>query len=88
MRKPLSAEQVAHLRAVPAAAFPNRVGIAIDLLGIKQSDVAEGAGIDASTLSQIRNGRHATVQLPTAQRLAAFFGCAIEDLFPRRSEVA
>lgn len=81
-KKKLGHDQLSHLRAVPPTAFPNRVRVALDLLGVTQMKAAEETGIHASTLSQIINGKHADVKLDTSRRLAEYVGCAIEDLFP------
>lgn len=88
MQSKLTAEQLTHLRAVPAAAFPNRVRIALELVRATQAEAAEGADVHPSTLSQIVNGKHGAVRIDTGRKLAEFLGCSIEDLFPSRQAVA
>jgi transcriptional regulator with XRE-family HTH domain len=63
-------------------AFPNRVRVALDLLGVTQLEASGETGIHPSTMSQIVNGKHGDVKLDTGRRLAEYVGCAIEDLFP------
>lgn len=56
--------------------------------GLTQSQVADATGINESNLSQIVNGRYSNVKVETARRLADYFGCHIEDLFPAREAQA
>jgi transcriptional regulator with XRE-family HTH domain len=83
MPKPLTADQLTALRAVPVGSMPNKLRIALALSQAKQSEVSEETGYAASSLSQVVNGR-AGVTVDTARNIAAFFGCSIEDLFPAR----
>lgn len=84
MAMPLTDEQLAVLRAVPpeGTGTRNRLRIAIALTGAKQMDIAEETGIPQSNLSGIVTGRQAGMNLQTAQKLATFFGCTTDDLFP------
>lgn len=86
----LNREQVEQLRREPVAAH-NRLGLAMELAGVTQVQLAEGADLTQPYVSQILNGKTPRLPLATAQRIASFFGCAIEDIFPVRvaqSEVA
>jgi transcriptional regulator with XRE-family HTH domain len=58
------------------------------LTGVTQVQVGEGAGLSQPYVSQILAGNTPKLPLNRAQALAAFFGCAIEDLFPVHEEVA
>lgn len=88
-RKPLTPEQLTALRAVPVTAdLPNRIRIAMALADVTQVEVAEGVELTQATVSDIRNGKYNDLKHSTVQRLASFFGCAIEDLFPARQAVA
>lgn len=51
---------------------------------LKQSDVAAATGFTSPQLSDIERGDYKDVPLENCRRLADFFGCAIEDLFPPR----
>lgn len=88
MRKPLTTEQLEAMRAVPCGAMPNKLRIALALAQLQQSEVAEQTGIGVPHLSTLVTGKYSNVTVETARKLAAFFGCAIEDLFPARQEMA
>jgi transcriptional regulator with XRE-family HTH domain len=86
----LTREQVRRLRAGELKGT-NRLGLAMELAGVTQVQLAEQVGMTQPYISAVLNGKAPKFPLPTAHRLAAFFGCAIEDLFPapdRESEVA
>lgn len=83
MESHLTPKQLRTLRASTG----NRVRIARTLVGLKQNEMAEALGVQQSRLSEIEN-RLGEPSLHTARRLSAFFGCAIEDLFPARESVA
>ncbi len=80
----LEHEQLARLRAAAVPPSGNRVALAIELVGKRQGEVAEALEMSQSHLSDICRGRFPNPQLSTLQKLASFFGCAIEDLFPVR----
>ena len=84
MTKPLTPEQLAALRAVPVSAdTPNRLRVAMALADVKMTEVSDALpGVNYKTLSAISTGRLTNPALQTAQSIAEFFGCAIEDLFP------
>lgn len=86
MPNPLTPEQLETLRSVPAlgTGTSNRLRLALALTGAKQTDVAEETGIPAPNLSGIVTGRQAGTHVETARKLANYFGCRIEDLFPGR----
>lgn len=84
----LTSEQVDVLRSVPLGEMPNRLRLAFTLTGKKQVDAAEATGIFAPNLSDLVCGNYKTLTVDTARKLADYFGCTIEDLFPAREAVA
>lgn len=84
----LDSIQLEQLRATPVAESGNRVAAAIELTGKLQGEVAAALEMSQSHLSDICRGRFQNPQLSTVQKLATFFGCQIEDLFPAREAVA
>lgn len=83
----LTAEQLTELKREPLTA-PNKLRRARELAGLTQVALSEGADISQPYLSAIETGRAVDLPLETVRRLAQFFGCAIEDLFPSREQVA
>lgn len=82
---PLSSKQLQALRRDPSA---NRVRVARKALGLTQVQVCEALGFMQPYLSDVERRRYAQIGLVNARRLADFFGCAIEDLFPSDTEAA
>lgn len=82
----MTPEQIQALRAVPLGEMPNKLRVAFALQGVTQTDAAEQAGLTGSRLSLLVNGKYRTVTVDEAGRLAKFFGCHIEDLFPADEE--
>lgn len=79
----LSEQQLAQLRKAPAE--PNRVRRAMELLELTQVQVADGVGVTQSHINKIVNGNYTSLPLDTAQRLAEYFGCPTDLLFPSRA---
>lgn len=88
MAQTLTPEKLQALRAVPLEGMPNKVRLAMTLTGAKQVDIVEAIEMDASGVHRVVNGKYSALELDTARKFAEFFGCAIEDLFPAREEVA
>lgn len=84
MAKRLKREQLKALRAVPLGDMPNKVKLALALTGAKQQDICEEKDIPPSVLSTIATGKTASCMLDTAQKIADFFGCTTDDIFPAR----
>lgn len=84
----LTPEQLAALKAMPLGTMPNKVGLAFTLTGESQTAAAEAMDIPRPNLSKIVNGRYGGIELETTRKVADYFGCQIEDLFPRREAVA
>lgn len=80
----LSGEQVAELRQ--DASGRNRIGCAKRLAKLTQVEIAERTGYTQSFISKIENGQYVDLPGETMRTFAGLFGCAIEDLFPRRHE--
>lgn len=87
MPKTLTVEQLKALRAVPLGSMPNRLRIALALVEARQSEVAEEIDYPVPSLSNLVTGK-TDPTIVTARKLASYFGCSIEDLFPARQEVA
>lgn len=87
MPKPLTDEQLKALRIVPLMDMPNKVRLALALSQVQQKDICEATGIPHPALSQIVTGR-AGASIDNARLLADYFGCEIDDLFPRQKAVA
>lgn len=86
MPKPLTPEQLDALRAVPLGTMRNKLRIALALSKARQIEVSEETGYPIPNLSKLVNGKYVDVTVDTAQKLADYFGCAIEDLFPAPRE--
>lgn len=84
----LETRHLKRLRAAPLPKTGNKVALAIALSEKRQGQVATELEMTQSHLSDICRGRFEDPQLSTARRLATYFGCAIEDLFPAREAVA
>jgi len=80
---PLTSEQLDQLRQTSVGASGNRVQAALDLLRVTQTAAGEAIGLKTSYVSDVARGRMATVEVTTAYKFTEFFGCAIEDIFPR-----
>ncbi len=81
----LSPEQLDALRSVPLLEMPNRLRVALGMAKARQVDLVEATGLDPSMVSNFVNGNYRTMTLDTARKLADFFGCQIDDLFPARA---
>jgi hypothetical protein len=81
----LSDEDLRTLRNTPITKrMPNRVRFAMTLLGVRPEDVIRATGIGRGTLSAMLNPQtRRSWTLPTVQLLASYFGCTVDDLFPR-----
>jgi transcriptional regulator with XRE-family HTH domain len=65
----------------------NRLATAKTMAGLTQTQIAARTGLPQSYISRLQNG-HYRAALPgeTMRIFATLYGCAIEDLFPRRSD--
>ncbi len=75
----LTEQQLAFLRSEPGS---NRVAKAMALAGVTQATVAKALGLTQPYVSDVARGRYRTITVENAWKLAAYFGCRIEDLFP------
>lgn len=78
----LTEQQVLELRHSELEG-PNKLRKAIKLARVTQVEVAAAVGIRQPHVSEIANGNYSSLPLETARDLATFFGCTIDDLFPR-----
>lgn len=85
---PLSKLQLSRLRSEALGESGNRLQAAMDLLDLTQAQLASVTGLAQPYISDVCRGRHSTITVDNAYKFAAFFGCAIEDLFPAKQEVA
>lgn len=81
----LNSEQLDALRREPAAG-PNRVAAAKEMLGLTQVQLASAIGVTQSLVSKVERGELPKLPVETARKFSEFFGCAIEDLFPRSDD--
>lgn len=77
----LNPEQLRTLRLSPVTG-PNRLRIAMDLVGVTQMQLAAAVNVTQSYISLIENGKATGLTLETARQIANYFSCAIEDIFP------
>lgn len=84
----LSDELIKALVNEPVADEPNRLRRFMGAANVTQPQLEEATGISQPQISAITNGRYRKLNIEVARKLAEFFGCAIEDLFPSRQAVA
>lgn len=82
----LTPRQLRELRRTPVDETGNRVKKAMDLVGIKQHALSQEIGFSQQYISDVARGRHQTVTVENAYPFCEFFGCDIEDLFPRQRD--
>lgn len=86
MSKRLTESQIEALRSVPLVGeMPNRLSVALGMVDAKQADIVIETGMVASMVSDFVNGKYGDLNLETARKFAEFFGCRIDDLFPKRA---
>lgn len=84
----LTTRQLRELRHTPAGDSGNRVTAAMRLNGVTQAILAEAIDESQPYISDVARGRYQTITLAKARKFADYFGCSIEDLFPRRQDEA
>jgi|TARA_B100000949_G_scaffold227033_1_gene233007 predicted XRE-type DNA-binding protein len=77
----LTTHHVSTLRREPVNS--NRVGKAIELAGVTQRTIARAIDVPESYVSDLVRQRYDGITVRNAHKVAQFFGCAIEVLFPR-----
>ena len=86
MARPLTPEQIEALRSVPLVGeMPNRLRVALGMAKAKQTDISAETGLLQSVVSDFVNGNYGDLNVETARKFADFFGCYIDDLFPKRA---
>lgn len=83
----LTPEQIEQLRR-SAPTGKNRLDEAMRMAGLTQEALADVLGITQPYVSRLERGAYQDIPLEMCRRIADVFGCAIEDLFPARQEVA
>ena len=78
----LTIRQLESLRAAPLETLPNRLKVAFALANVQRAEAAAATGLSAPTISKLINGQYQTLDIENARKLAEYFGCSIEDLFP------
>lgn len=81
----LTAEQLESLRRLPLDGRPNRLRLALALVGAKQSDLVEATGYPQPYVSDVMRGRFDTITVDKARGFCEALGCDIDDLFPSRA---
>lgn len=66
----------------------NRIRAARHLVNLTQVQLCAQLGMTQSQLSDLERQRWQSPSLATARRLADFFGCTVDDLFPASEAVA
>lgn len=84
---PLSTKQLKELRET-VTEDGNRVARALELAGVTQLEVEASTGLPQPYVSDVARNRYKTITVDNAHKLASFFGCSIEDLFPAKEAVA
>lgn len=86
MAAPLNGRKLRELRESPTEG--NRIARAIELADVTQLDVEQGTGLPQPYISDVKRNRYQTITVDNARKFAEYFGCAIEDLFPKSEAVA
>jgi DNA-binding XRE family transcriptional regulator len=87
---PLTAVQLKALREAPLTGG-NRIACARRLLGLTQTEMGQQLGMQQPEVSNLEHQRYGGITVARASKIANYFGCHIEDLFPmaqRQREVA
>lgn len=89
----LTPAELRKLQHEPLGEGGNRLAAAMALKKLTQNRLAElmrEAGYDVTQprISDVVRGRYESITLDNAYKFAEFFGCAIEDLFPAKEQVA
>ena len=79
----LTAKQLRQLRVHPLGGYNNRLAAAIRITKTVQSEMAKATGLSQQYISDVANARYRTITVERAHVFADFFGCLIEDLFPK-----
>ena len=54
--------------------------------GVSASRMCLDLGISKSTMSDMKNGRTKGISVPTAQKIAGYFGITVDELYGRNEE--
>lgn len=85
----MTPKQLRELRSRPVPRdVGNRLAMAFEITEQSQADCVRLTKFTAAYVSDMVRGRFQNISLDNAREFAAFFDCAIEDLFPSREQVA
>ena len=84
----LTSDQIRSIQSAPLGKLANRLQIAFAMANTRQSAACEATGLTPSAMSKLVNGSYQSLDIENARKLADYFGCAIEDLFPARDKFA
>lgn len=80
----LTARKLRELRESSTGSTGNKVSRAIELAEVTQIEIAAATDLPQPYISDVARGRYQTITVENARKLADYFGCAIEDLFPAK----
>lgn len=86
MESHLTDRQLEALRTAPLGKLSNRLQIAFALVDVKRADACAATGLSPSEMSKLIKGQYQSLDIEKARKLAEFFHCGIEDLFPARDQ--
>lgn len=78
----LSAEKLVDLRSTSISERGNRLDVAIRLSRLTQGYIAKSLGVKATLISNLKLGKRRKLSIGIATKIADYFGCEPEDLFP------
>lgn len=89
----LDANQIEALKTAPLGGLANRLQIAFAMADapgrrVRQADACAATGLSPSAMSKLVKGAYQSLDIEHARKLADYFGCAMEDLFPSRERSA
>jgi transcriptional regulator with XRE-family HTH domain len=84
----MTQKQLQQIRAERVGHTGNRIAAAFRITERPQMDCAREFDLTPQYISDVKAGRFQNISVENAHKFAAFFGCAIEDLFPAREAVA
>lgn len=80
----LTDTELTALRAVPVTADrPNRLAVAMALAKVdSQETLAVGTDLSQATISDILNFNYSDLKFSSVQRICAYLGTLVDDVFP------
>jgi DNA-binding XRE family transcriptional regulator len=84
----MTQKQLQQLRGERVGMTGNRIAAAFRITDRAQMECAREFDLTPQYISDVKAGRFQNISVENAHKFAAFFGCAIEDLFPARTVAA